>query len=223
VLSIQEEERRSVSRELHDDIGQSLTALKIGLHRLAQRAGDEHKELIAECLAISGTTLDKLRNLSLKLRPPQLDQLGLEDALEWLASRQNGTTGLDVGCEFVGLEDRLPAKFESVCYRIAQEALNNATRHASARQIRIRVERNDGLLTLEVRDDGTGFDMDAARKKAIKSGSLGLISMEERAQLAGGKFEARSVVGSGTTILATFMLHNETGDVSGGQVSPAKT
>lgn len=222
VLSIQEEERRSVSRELHDDIGQSLTALKIGLHRLAQRAGEEHKELIAECLAISGTTLDKLRNLSLKLRPPQLDQLGLEDALEWLANRQNGTTGLDVGCEFTGLDERLPPKFESVCYRIAQEALNNATRHAGAKQIRIRVERSGGLLKLEVYDDGSGFDMDAARKKAIKTGSLGLISMEERAQLAGGKFEVRTAAGTGTTIVATFTLDNDAGAEHSDQL-PAAT
>ena len=208
VLSIQEEERRGISRELHDDIGQSLSALKIGLHRLAQRANAGHSDLIAECLQIADTTLDKLRNLSLELRPPQLDQLGLEDALEWLAHRQRSTTGLDVECHFAGLSGRLAPNLESVCYRITQEALNNATHHSKAKQIRIRVELNDRLLTLSIRDDGVGFDMDTARTTAMKTGSLGLISMEERAQLAGGRLKIRTVPGAGTTVQVTFALGN---------------
>ena len=206
VLSIQEDERRSISRELHDDIGQSMTALKIGLHRLAQRTSDDDQGLLTECLDIADTTLDKLRSLSHELRPPQLDQLGLEDALEWLISRQSIATGLDVKCEFVGLVARLPAELESVCYRIVQEALNNATRHATPKHIRIRVELAGRLLTLAIRDDGTGFDMDAARKKALKTGSLGLVSMEERAQLAGGRLKIRTGPGLGTTVHATFTL-----------------
>ena len=216
VLSIQEEERRGISRELHDDIGQSLTALKIGLHRLAQRASeggterahDDHQKLLADCLGIADATLDKLRNLSLELRPPQLDQLGLEDALAWLVDHQRSATGLDVECQFNGLVARLPAEIESVCYRIAQEALNNATRHAKAGQIRILVELHDRLLKLAIRDDGVGFDMDTARKKASKTGSLGLISMEERAQLAGGRLQIRTNPGAGTTVHVTFVLKN---------------
>ena len=212
VLSIQEEERRGISRELHDDIGQSLTALKIGLHRLAQRAAergnDDQTELLGQCLSIADATLDKLRNLSLELRPPQLDQLGLEDALAWLVDHQRCATGLDVECQFIGVTGRLPAELESVCYRIAQEALNNATRHAKATQIRIRVELNDRLLKLAIRDDGVGFDMDTARMKAIKTGSLGLISMEERAQLAGGRLKVRTVSGAGTTVQVKFVLAN---------------
>ena len=206
VLSIQEEERRSISRELHDDIGQSLTALKIGLHRLVQRISDHDRVLLAECLNTADNTLDKLRDLSHELRPPQLDQLGLEGALEWLVGRQRNTTGLDFKCEFSGLYARLPAEIESVCYRISQEALSNATRHASAKQIRIRVELSDRLLTLAIRDNGVGFDMDTAQKKALKTGSLGLISMEERAQLAGGRLKMRTVPGGGTTVQATFAL-----------------
>ena len=225
VLSVQEEERRGISRELHDDIGQSLTALKIGLHRVAQRANDDQKELLAECLSIADATLDKLRNLSLELRPPQLDQLGLEDALAWLVNHQRSATGLDVECQVVGLAGRLPAELESACYRIAQEALNNATRHARAGQIRIQVELSGRLLKLAIRDDGVGFDMDAARNKAIKTGSLGLISMEERAQLAGGRLKVRTVPGAGTTIQVTFALKNVDNliaDASRGQ-SPSGT
>jgi two-component system sensor histidine kinase UhpB len=208
VLSVQEDERRRISRELHDDIGQSLTALKIGLHRIAQRTSDAHKELLGQCLSIADSTLDKLRNLSTELRPPQLDQLGLEGALEWLVEQQRTATGLDVECQFAGFSRRLPAELESACYRITQEALNNATRHAAAKHINIRVELSENILMLVIRDDGAGFDLDSARKKAIKSGSLGLISMEERAQLAGGRLTLRSLPGTGTTVQVTFALDN---------------
>lgn len=206
VLSIQEDERRRISRELHDDIGQSVTALKIGLHRLTQRISDHDRALLAECLNTADNTLDKLRDLSHELRPPQLDQLGLEGALEWLVGRQRSTTGLDFVCEFTGLATRLPPEIEGVCYRITQEALNNATRHAHAKRIRIRIELSGRLLTLSIRDDGVGFDVDAARSKALKTGSLGLISMEERAQLAGGRLKLRTVPGAGTTVVATFAI-----------------
>lgn len=208
VLSIQEEERRSISRELHDDIGQSLTALKIGLHRIAQRSNEDNTEILSQCISTADATLDKLRNLSLELRPPQLDQLGLDDALHWLVDHQRNATGLDVECEFTGLTARLPHNLEGVCYRITQEALNNATRHARAKKIRIRVELTDRLLKLSISDDGIGFDMDTARNKALKTGSLGLISMEERAQLAGGRLKVRTVPGAGTTVRATFALGN---------------
>ncbi|MEO8384850.1 MAG: histidine kinase [Betaproteobacteria bacterium] len=206
VLTIQEEERRGISRELHDDIGQSMAALKIGLHRLAQRIGDEHREILDQCLSTADSTLEKLRDLSLQLRPPQLDQLGLDDALHWLVDQQRNNTGLDISCNFVGLTERLPPVLEGVCYRIAQEALNNATRHAKAKKIGIRVELSDRLLKLAIHDDGVGFDIDAARNKAIKTGSLGLISMEERAQLAGGRLKVRTVQGGGTTVQASFAL-----------------
>ena len=206
VLNIQEEERRHISRELHDDIGQSMTALKIGLHRLAQRANIEHKELIDECLSIAGATLDKLRDLSVELRPPQLDQLGLEAALEWLVDQQRRTTGLNIECHFAGLAERLPAEIESACYRITQEALNNATRHAGAEHIYVRVELHGQTLMLMIGDDGVGFDMDSARKKALMTGSLGLIGMQERAQLAGGRLAVSAAPGSGTTVQLTFAL-----------------
>jgi signal transduction histidine kinase len=208
ILGVQEEERRSVARELHDDIAQSLAALRIGLHRLAARADGSHKELIVECLGIAGSTLDQLRNLSHRLRPPQLDQLGLADALEWLVDRQRSMTGLDIGCRCAGLVRRLPAELESACYRIAQEALNNATRHAKAGQIRLRVELSDHRLELVIRDEGVGFDIDMARKTALRTGSMGLISMEERAQLAGGRLSIVSAPGAGTTVQATFALND---------------
>jgi two-component system sensor histidine kinase UhpB len=207
VLAIQEEERRSISRELHDDIGQNLAALKIGLHRLAQAPGGGDSPLLADCLATAESSLEQLRNIAQELRPPQLDQLGLVDALGWLVERQRRASGIDVTCEFAGLDEwRPPAALESACYRIAQEALNNATRHGKARRIVVRVERDGALLKLSVRDDGVGFDEEAQRARGLKSGSLGLISMEERAELAAGRLKLRTVIGGGTTVSALFPL-----------------
>ncbi len=211
-LAIQEEERRAISRELHDDIGQTASALKIGLHRLAQGVADP-ASLTAECIGKADAVLEKLRQLSLDLRPPQLDQLGLEDALRWLAERQGGTTGLAIKCKFTGLENRRPpAALESTCYRIAQEALNNATRHAQAKNVLVSVESDGHLLKLGVHDDGVGFDEEAARQQVLKTGSMGLIGMEERAQLAGGRLKVRSVPGGGTTVSAIFPLERSAGE-----------
>ncbi len=217
MLAIQEEERRSISRELHDDIGQTLGALKIGLHRLTTAEAPDQPALVAECLGSAEEALGKLRILAMELRPPQLDQLGLQEALEWLAQRQSAASGLEITCKVSGLETRPPPALESACYRIVQEALNNATRHAKAKKVAISVDSDGALLKLVVRDDGVGFDEGAARLRVARSGSMGLIGMEERAQLAGGRLKLRSVPGAGTTVSAIFPLVGKqpaTGEVS---------
>jgi signal transduction histidine kinase len=206
VLSIQEEERRAISRELHDDAGQSLAALKIGLHRLAQSPAPD-RSLLSECIDTAEQVIDKLRRMAQELRPPQLDQFGLAEALRWLAERQSRATGIEIACEFRGAgERRHPPLLESACYRIAQEAISNATRHARARRIVVGVEGDKRLLKLAISDDGEGFDEPAARRRAAFGGSIGLISMEERALLAGGRLKIRTVAGRGTTISAQFPL-----------------
>jgi two-component system, NarL family, sensor histidine kinase UhpB len=209
VLAIQEDERRAISRELHDDVGQTMGALKIGLHRLERTAAGDDAALVAECLQAADNALGHLRAIAMELRPPQLDQLGLEEALGWLADRQAGVTGLEIRCKVSGLDKRPPPSLEGACYRIAQEALNNATRHASASNVSIGVESDGRLLKLVVRDNGVGFDEDAARKRVLKSGSMGLIGMEERALLAGGRLKIRTVPGGGTTVSAIFPLEGQ--------------
>jgi two-component system sensor histidine kinase UhpB len=206
LLAVQEEERRAISRELHDDIGQTLGAVKIGLHRIATASVADQGVLVSGCLEAAEQALEKLHLLAMELRPPQLDQLGLQEALEWLAQRQGTASGLTVACKFAGLGPRPPAPVESACYRIVQEALNNATRHARASGILISVESDGSLLKLVVHDDGVGFDEDAARLRVIRSGSMGLIGMEERAQLAGGRLTVSSAPGAGTTVSASFPL-----------------
>lgn len=207
VLSIQEEERRRISSDLHDDIGQSVTALKFGLHRLAStsRLGGAATKLVSECIGMADATLERVRQLAYDMRPPQLDEFGLEDALHWLVERQRASTGLDIKCHFNGLLNRrFELAKESACYRIAQEALSNASRHAGASSILVAVEASPRALTLTIRDDGKGFDARTVARRAVKSSSLGLISMDERARLAGGRLAVQSDPGQGTIIRAVF-------------------
>ena len=206
VLSIQEEERRRISRDLHDDIGQSLTALKFGLHRLAPLMQGEAIAILAECFGMTDAALQRVRQIAFDMRPPALDELGLEEGLRWLVERQGAATGIVMRCHFNGLLDRrLPEVMESACYRIAQEALSNATRHANAKSVLVTVEAGERLLRLTVRDDGAGFDVGACGDP-LKPGSLGLIGMEERANLAGGKLTIESDPAVGTIVRAQFAL-----------------
>jgi PAS domain S-box-containing protein len=205
VLAIQEEERRSISRELHDDVGQSLLALRMGLHRIVSHVGEREAEVLAHCIGVSDAIQEKLRELSVQLLPPQLEQLGLPDALRWLASRQRSLSGLAIGCRF-GVTGRFPLEVEVACYRICQEAVNNATRHARASSIVVELDSDGESLILTIRDNGAGFDLRSKREESLRSGSLGLISMEERARLAGGRLEVHSTTGKGTFVCAFFPL-----------------
>src|SRR5258706_423243 len=175
-------------------------------HRRGTASAAERRALLSECVGAAGGGREKLRQLAMARRPPQLDQLGLKEALEWLAQRQSAASGLPIKCKFAGLEARLPATLESACYRIAQEALSNATRHSKAKLITIGVESDGALLKLAVHDDGIGFDPGEARLRLVRSGSMGLIGMDERAQLAGGRLKVRSVPAAGTTVSAIFPL-----------------
>lgn len=206
LLSVQEDEHRAIALELHDDIGQSLAALKIALHAEVAARPDGDAQALRQCLAVAEETIEKLRRLSYSLRPPQLDQFGLEGALRALAEQQQRSTGIAVACRVLNLDRRPPPAIEMACYRIAQEALNNATRHARPTQVVIEVERRELTLRLAVRDNGQGFDERQAREQAGRRGSLGLAGMAERAELAGGKLKVRSVPHSGTTVVATFVV-----------------
>lgn len=207
ILTIQEDERRHISRDLHDDVGQSLMALKIGLHRLEPHLHSEGLALLGQCTLIADETLDHVRRLAHEMHPPQLELLGLEEAILSLVERQRANSGPDIKTHFNGLLGRhVPATIASACYRIAQEALVNSCRHADARSTLVCVEAGVRALRLAVRDDGKGFDARSARRWRPGRGSLGLISMAERAKLAGGTLEVTSEPGSGTHVRATFPL-----------------
>ena len=211
LVEVQEAERRHLARELHDEIGQGLTAFKMNLQGL-QSAPDlaTQQRLAQQGIDFVDHLLEEVRTLSLKLRPPMLDDLGLQPALRWLvnqASREGGfKTRLTVDPALL----RLNPALETACFRVIQEALTNAVRHAGASEVDITVRLERDALRLSVQDNGRGFDYAAARRRAETGLSLGLMTMEERASLVGGRLECHSAAGVGTELAAVFPVHSET-------------
>lgn len=207
LMEAQEAERHRIARELHDEIGQALTAVKISMQAVQRAAGAASIEThLDESISIVDRALQQVRTLSLDLRPSLLDDLGLAAALRWYVDRQARLAGFTA--EFgVDLGDsRLPANLETACFRVAQEALTNVVRHARAKRVRVEVRQNDGELRLLIRDDGVGFDVRAAQDRAVHGTSLGIIGMQERVLLAGGQIRIESAVARGTEIEAYFPL-----------------
>jgi len=211
LLEVQEDERRRLARDLHDDIGQALTALKIQLESLAQAGEGAPRRRVDECVETTRHTLERVRQLSLNLRPLQLDDLGLVAALRSHLDRQASLGGLAPHFEAADAPPQLAPEIETACFRVAQEAINNVLRHARARNLWLRLFTSGDRLALSVRDDGGGFDPEAARRRAAAGGSLGLAGMEERVAIAGGSIELRSTAGQGTVLLATFPLERAEG------------
>ena len=195
LFSVQEDERRAISRDLHDDIGQSITAIKLAAHAAMHETDTAHRnEDIGQIIELVDSTVTRLRNLSMLLRPPQLDALGLEAALSWQAGQLFRASPVELLLEIEALSQRPDNAIEQACFRIAQESLTNSLRHARASQVRLRLaETGEGQLHLTVVDDGEGFDPDGPR-------GLGLIVMRERAQSVGGRLEIITAPGEGTCI-----------------------
>jgi signal transduction histidine kinase len=207
LLEVQENERRHVARELHDDIGQTLTAVKIGLLAL-RSAPNMAVEVLEEGLNIVDEAIDRVRRLSRHLRPAVLDDLGLVAALSWLVKQQSFSS---TRCVLEAPEDgRFPPQVETACFRVAQEALNNALRHAQASAVRIQLAIRGGNLNLSITDDGVGFIVEEAQERNRQGESLGLLNMEERVRLAGGRFSIQSKPGRGTLVRAIFSLKSVT-------------
>lgn len=207
LLEVQEAERRSLARELHDDIGQALTALKLNLEALARaRDGTHLAERVAEALDTVRHTIERVRQLSLNLRPLQLDDLGLAAALRSHLDRQAGLARLAPHIEIEVGPAKIAAEVETACFRVAQEAINNIVRHAAAGSIWLRLFVSGERLALSVRDDGRGFDVAAAQRRAAAGESLGVVSMEERVALVGGSLQIHSAPGQGTVVVASFPL-----------------
>jgi signal transduction histidine kinase len=199
LVEVQESERRAVARELHDEIGQALTGLKLSL-RLAARNSQVFQERLREPLCIIEDLMDRVRRMSLNLRPQLLDDLGLLIALEWHFKRYCRQTGLQVRFENTGLMERLPPQLETAIYRVIQEALTNAAKHADATEIKVRLSRENGGVTVQVQDNGRGF----ARGTKASSLTGGVSGMRERAELLGGTFSLQTAAGEGTQIRMTL-------------------
>jgi signal transduction histidine kinase len=151
--------------------------------------------------------MDRVRNLALALRPSVLDDLGLAAALRWYVDRFSRETGMETHLS-IDVVAKLDPLLEITCFRLVQESMTNVARHAHATQVWIDVQALAGDLVLKVRDDGTGFDAAAARASALQGVSLGLLGMEERASLAGGRLQIGSKTGEGTEVNARFPLRN---------------
>jgi signal transduction histidine kinase len=207
LMAAQESERRSLARELHDGIGQAMSTLGLNLHILKGACSAEVKATcINDSVGIVAQTLQQVRDLSLGLRPSVLDDLGLIPALEWQLNMLARSAGIQAEISAEPFVRRVPPELETACFRVAQEALTNVVRHAGARRVSLEVCQTDRDLILAVRDDGVGFDVGAAARKARGGSSMGLLSMQERVSLAHGEFHLQSTPGSGTRIRARFPL-----------------
>lgn len=210
-LEIQEEERGRLAQELHDEIGQALTAVSFYLKAL-QRHKDAVglSEQLGECIRITDSALNQVRAMSLDLRPPQLDSLGMMAAVRWLVNVPMRAAGLRVDIstgDDVGLEDAvLSLPVRTACFRIVQEAMTNIMRHAKASRVQIIIRRQNDFIKLEIQDNGLGFDARKSLQGAKVGQTLGLLGMQERAQQLGGTLLIQSTLGEGTYVCATLPL-----------------
>ena len=203
IIEVQEQERGRLARGLHDDVGQSLTALKINLEMLAKAHADV---TLAPAIQIVTDILSQVRTLSLDLRPPQLDNLGLVAALRWYVEKQTASAGMEAIFDSQDLPIRPHPDIENTCFRIVQEAVTNMLRHAHATKFWLRIGMRGNDLIVGMQDNGRGFDIERARQNAVHGDSSGLLNMEERALLVGGHLEIFSHSERGVEINLTLPL-----------------
>ncbi len=196
LVDAQETERRSISRELHDQVGQSLGALLVDIGRLAANPSSCEPEVKAQLERMKSAaeqTMQTVRNIALLLRPSMLDDLGLEAALEWQGREVSRRSSIEVEVRCTGVSPSLPDGYKICIYRVAQEALNNADRHSGARNAQIIVEQSAAKISARIHDDGRGFDPSHTR-------GMGLLGMEERVKRLDGRFSVDSQPGRGATV-----------------------
>ncbi|MBI4772305.1 MAG: PAS domain S-box protein [Chloroflexi bacterium] len=204
LVEVQESERRHIARELHDEIGQTLTSLQLLINAAARPSRAGPGAPLAEAEQLAAELIDRVHNLSLDLRPSVLDDLGLLPALLWHFERYTGQTGVQVAFEHRGLDRRrFPAGVETAAYRIVQAALTNVARHASVESVTVHVWADSHTLGLRVTDEGVGFD---ARTALAAHASSGLEGMQERASLLGGRLTVLSAPGAGAQVVAEIPL-----------------
>jgi signal transduction histidine kinase len=218
LVEVQESERRHIARELHDEIGQTLTGLKLLLEMAVRPAAAQPRlrgrgngaadaarlaETLGEARSLVADLMGRVRALSLELRPTMLDDLGLLPTVLWHIERYTGQTGIGVGFQHSGIDRRFPAEVETAAYRIVQEALTNVARYAGVRDVAVRCWLDQAHLCVQVEDKGAGFDPEAALAAGATSGLAG---MRERASLLGGTLSIESAPGAGTRVRADLPL-----------------
>src|SRR3984885_718456 len=202
LVDAQETERRSISRELHDEVGQALGLLLMDAGRLSNQLGtrdEKGQELVRSIKTVAERTVQTVRNMALLLRPSMLDDLGLVPAVEWYAREMSRRGEIEVEVHEENVSEELPDPVKLCVYRMVQEALNNAARHAAAKNAVVELEQTGDAIRVRVSDDGGGFDPKRTR-------GMGLLGMEERVKRLGGTIEVESRRGTGTTIRAALPL-----------------
>ena len=202
LVDAQETERRAISRELHDEVGQSLGALLVDIGRLSTTLSGGHPEVKAQLdslKSVAERTFQSVRNIALLLRPSMLDDLGLAAALEWQGREVSRRSEIEVTVESENVPEDLPDEHKIYIYRLVQEALNNAVRHSGARNAKVEVEHLAKSIVVRVTDDGRGFDPGRTR-------GMGILGMEERVKRLGGTLRVESQPGKGTTVTAEFPI-----------------
>ncbi len=205
-----EQERRRISRELHDEVGQALTAAKISLEMTLRDLPEEFSTLrsrLQGVIALASETLNDVRRLAYELRPTVLDDLGLVPALQWYTDTFSRGTGLPVTFRADDLVERPSSEVETVLYRLVQEGLTNVARHAHARHVEVELKAEPGMICLRIRDDGCGFDAKELTKPWSPGQGLGLRGMRERVHLLGGVLEVDSKPGQGTELRSRMPLN----------------
>jgi len=218
-INAQEAERTRLARELHDEIGQALTAVELSLGYLANAISPEDEEArqrLEQSRALTEQTVADLRAITAALRPGTLDQLGLIPALEWISNHTLRQTGISLSIEAGGLDGRLPDEIETTLFRIAQEAMSNVMRHSDAKSLDIMLLIEPEEVTMTLRDDGRGFTNDLVVENSGKAKlNIGLAIMQERAALVGGTLAIESIPNEGTEVRVTLPLvsQNEAGEL----------
>ncbi len=213
ILRAQEEERQRLARELHDEAAQTLTSLLVYLKLLEKSQDPDETQRIHNLRKLTAHALEEVRQVALELRPKILDDWGLEAALGWRLDELSKACSIRADLQVLGVRNRLPRDLELTFYRVAQEAINNIARHSHARCAHIALRQEDHCLTLEIKDDGVGFD--AAVMEAGRLQGLGLLGMRERMTLVSGEFAIESQPGKGTCLVArapleSFLAEGET-------------
>jgi signal transduction histidine kinase len=218
VVEAQEAERQRIARDLHDETGQALTAIGMGLRGLStaltkDRNRDQAVKTLRHLETMAADSLHELQRLIADLRPSHLDDLGLPAALRWYAGVVQERSGMKIRVDIDGDELPISSTLKISIFRIVQEALNNITKHAHAKDVYINLEYRPKHVVVTVRDDGVGFDLDTIRLGRLRRPSLGLAGMQERAALVKGEVSIQSSPGQGTLVEARLPLQFEESEV----------
>lgn len=209
LLTVQEEERTRLAQEIHDSIGQTLAAIKFGLESALGAKGKDRAEAMAQCLESLvpnvRSAIDEVRRIYMDLRPTVLDDFGIVAAVGWYCREfEKSYPNIAIHARVDIQEDDVPEALKIIVYRVVQEALNNVARHSSANRVHLSLVQTGSTIQLRVKDNGLGFDKDELPSAKDHPRGIGLASMKERTELAGGSFSIESAKGEGTTVRASW-------------------